>query len=226
MARFAPLLVLAFAPEALALPIASFSQTTPNSTPFSYQAASGAFTAQTTVNFDFLTANSSGAVGSVPATLTLTGQTSGPVTSAGGVLIENVQVASFSLRRTSDNANLLSGTLSGVLSGSGTTGSLRGSEAAGNAVTFTSDFQYNLGGGLVSLGAGSVALRDASLALSAITPGPLASFGDNLSGSPPPVNFSASLAGVFAAVPEPTSLVLASLGLLAALGAGIRRSAR
>ena len=214
------LAALAFAPAALAVPLASFSQTQLNATPFTYTNATGAFSATTTVDFNFLVPNTDG-VGSQAATLTLTGTTTGPVTNAAGLLIESLNITNFAIRRVSDNANLLSGTFNGTISGAGAAGSIVGSESAGHSVVFTSDFLVNVGGGLQSVA--TLFSRDASFSLAGITPGPLTQSGGNLSGSPAPSNFSAAISGVFSAVPEPSTVLLMGLGLVAVPVLRLRR---
>jgi hypothetical protein len=98
-------------------PIASFAQTTPGSTPFTYVNADGTFSASTAVVFNFLAPNSAGVVGPVPATLTLSGTTTGGIfVTPGGLLVERVDAATFAivgLEGALDGANLLSGTTTG-----------------------------------------------------------------------------------------------------------------
>src|SRR5262245_50456722 len=91
------LAALALAPAAHALPIASISQVQQNATPFTYNAAAGTFGAAALVDFNFLVANNSGVATPIPAALTLTGTTTGPVTSIGSLLVEQVQSATFSI---------------------------------------------------------------------------------------------------------------------------------
>jgi hypothetical protein len=148
--------------------------------------------------------------GSVPfsGTLIVMADSIGDATNVGGTISQAFS-GSFSIK--SGTTNILSGTFTDALFGSGTGLTFSASSASpGESLTFTSDVISVLGPPT----AFSISLSDVNPAVHIVTVG----------GHPTIAAFTATDTGTMSAnVPEPSSMAIAGLGALGLIGYGIRR---
>lgn len=185
---------------------------------FTFNGPGASFTATTVGNFQFLVPGT--VITPQPANIVLTSTATTPAVAAGPVLSQPINGASntLSFRRVSDNANLLTVTFTGNLTGlnGDVSATLSANTANGQTVTYTSDF-FNFAG---------TTSRSLGLNVTAITP----DFTQNANGFLN--NFVADATGGFSSspapvltrpVPEPGSVVLFGIGLSASALVAARR---
>lgn len=201
--------------DATSVTFASFQQVSGNPFAFTTTATEGTLSASTAVNFKFSFDGLPTAFQA--ATLTMTAKTTAAATGSAFLLQTFNQPSQIKILRTSDSANLLTVDFTGGLfSGSrnGSAGGLNADVVVGDQIAYTSDF-IDFNNPLFE------ELCSFALSFSSITPG----LGKGAKFLNP---FTSSARGdfVLSVVPEPSSLVLYSLGMigLGVAGARIRRT--
>ena len=192
---------------------AQFDQGSNFNSPFSFSNSGGALIGTTQGNFTFLVAGAP--IGPQAATITLTSKAVTAAATGGSLIFQPIDGPSntLTITRVSDNANLLSLTFTGALGGisGATNASLSGSTSFGDTLIFSSDL-LNFAG---------ITTRGFQFNLHNMTAG-LSKGGNGFLNSFAADSVGGLSSNVAPALPEPGSIALLGIGLVAA-GAATRR---